>query len=162
MKLSEGVEWTVHCCALLANLPKGTALPAKKLAVFFDIPEHYLAKHMQQMSIAGIVATKKGPGGGYRLAKPATSITLLDMVEAIDGRTSSFRCTEIRRRGPTGLTPCAYKMPCGIARTMKNADKIWREELAKTTIADIQMMGVRETPKEQIEKTVDWMKEILL
>lgn len=162
MKLSEGVEWTVHCCALLANLPEGFALPASKLAEFFDIPEHYLAKHMQQMSSAGIVMTKKGPGGGYRLAKPATSITLLEMVEAIDGRASSFRCTEIRRQGPSGVKPCAYKIPCGIARTMNAADKAWRDKLAQTTLADIQMMGAQEVPPEQIEKTMNWLKDVLL
>ena len=162
MKLSEGVEWTVHCCALLANLPKGMALPAKKLAIFFDIPEHYLAKHMQQMSIAGIVATKKGPGGGYSLAKPPTAITLLAMVEAIDGRSPSFRCTEIRRRGPSGVKACAYETPCGIARAMHAADKAWRAKLQETTLADIQMMGNKEVPTEQIKKTIEWMRAELL
>ncbi len=160
MKLSEGVEWTVHCCSLLAGLPKEAALPAKKLAEFFDVPEHYLAKHMQQMSNAGIVQTKKGPGGGYRLAKPAEAITLLAMVEAIDGRRSSFKCTEIRRRGPTGAAPCAYKTPCGIARAMHKADKVWRAELEKTTLADIQLLGLQETPPEQMKKALQWLKEV--
>lgn len=160
MKLSEGVEWTVHCCSLLAALPLDAALPAKKLAEFFDIPEHYLAKHMQQMSGAGIVQTKKGPGGGYRLAKPAASITLLAMVEAIDGRSSSFKCTEIRRRGPTGVKPCAYKTPCGIFRAMQNADRAWRSELKKTTLADIQLLGLQETPPDQMNKAVEWLKDI--
>lgn len=162
MKLSEGVEWTVHCCSLLAGLPKGAALPAKKLSEFFDVPEHYLAKHMQQMSNAGIVQTKKGPGGGYSLARPADSITLLAMVEAIDGRSSSFKCTEIRRRGPTGSKPCAYKTPCGIARTMHKADKAWRAELKKTTLADIQVLGLQETPPEQMHKAIEWLKEAFL
>ena len=162
MKLSEGVEWTVHCCSLLASLPKDAALPAKKLAEFFDVPEHYLAKHMQQMSNAGIVQTKKGPGGGYSLARPANSITLLAMVEAIDGRSSSFKCTEIRRRGPTGVKQCAYKSPCGIARAMHKADKVWRAELRKTTLADIQFLGIQETPPAQINKTLEWLKEIFL
>ena len=162
MKLSEGVEWTVHCCALLASLPPGLALPTNKLAVFFDVPTHYLAKHMQLMSKAGIVKTKKGPGGGYSLAKLPSEITLLAMVEAIDGRSSSFRCTEIRRRGPSGVQACAYKTPCGIARTMHAADKAWRAKLQETTLADIQMMGVKEVPTEQIEKTMEWMRGELL
>jgi len=158
MKLSEGVEWTLHCCTLLAALPEGKAMSAKKLAEFFDIPPDYLAKHMQQMSNAGIVQTKKGPNGGYSLARSARDITLLEMVEAIDGRTSSFKCTEIRQRGPSGVSPCQYKTPCGIARTMRKADQVWRYELKKTTLADLQMLGVRETPPEQMIKAINWLK----
>ncbi len=158
MRLSEGVEWTVHCCTLLAGLPPSAALSAKKLAEFFDVPPDYLAKHMQQMSKAGIVQTKKGPNGGYSLAKPARDITLLDMVEAIDGRVCSFKCTEIRQRGPSGVSPCQYKTPCGIARAMRKADQVWRDELKKTTLFDLQMIGLRETPPEQMNKAITWLK----
>ena len=93
---------------------------------------------------------------------PAVSITLLDMVEAIDGRSSSFKCTEIRRRGPTGVKPCAYKTPCGIARAMHKADKVWRIELEKTTLEDIQLLGLQETPPEQMNKALQWLKDIFL
>ncbi len=144
------------------ELAKGRGIASQKTCRIFDIPEHYLAKHMQHMSRAGIVHTKKGPGGGYCLAKSAASITLLDMVEAIDGRSSSFKCTEIRRRGPTGVKLCAYKMPCGIARAMHKADKIWRAELEKTTLADIQLLGIQETPPEQMNKALQWLKDIFL
>src|SRR5262247_2458737 len=101
MRMSDGVEWGVHACTILAVLPPDRALTAAKLAEYHDVPAAYLAKHLQSLARAGVLETVKGPRGGYRLARPATEITLLDVVEAIDGDTPAFRCSEIRRRGPT-------------------------------------------------------------
>ena len=103
MKLSDGVEWGVHACVVLAVLPPDAALPAARLAEYHGVPSAYLAKHLQALARAGVLETVKGPRGGYRLARPATDITVLDVVEAIDGDEPAFRCTEIRRRGPSAV-----------------------------------------------------------
>ncbi len=161
MKLSEGVEWAIHCCSLLAALPDGTALPTHKLSAFFDLPGSYLAKHLQLMANAGIVTAKKGPRGGYALAQPASAISLLDIVEAVEGRSSCFRCTEIRQQGPTAAPAAYYTRPCGIARAMRKAEKAWRQELARVSLRQIQEMGLKETPAAQREKATAWLKEAL-
>ncbi len=161
MRINEGTEWAVHCCALLASLPDNAALSAKKLAEYFDLPEHYLAKHLQQLSSARIVKTRKGPGGGYQLAKSPDKISLLSIVETVDGKGPSFRCTEIRQRGPTAQASNCYKRPCGIARAMWKAEKAWRSELRKVSLREIQLMGFKETPKKQIERSIQWFHENL-
>ncbi len=161
MKHSEGLEWAIHSCSLLAALPPGTCLPSKLLAEFFDLPEAYLAKQMQKLSQAGIVETRRGPRGGYGLARPSADITLLQMVEAIDGDAQHFRCTEIRRCGPTGVANRHYTRPCGIARSLWKAEAAWREELNKVNLADINRMGQAETPPEQIAKALKWFQEKL-
>ncbi|MBS9718154.1 RrF2 family transcriptional regulator [Pseudohalocynthiibacter aestuariivivens] len=161
MRLNEGVEWAVHSCSLMASLPEGMALPARKIAEYFDLPEAYLAKIMQQLSVSQIVTSRRGPGGGYRLTKSPDEISLLDIVVAIDGNEQCFQCTEIRRRGPTASTDAIYNLPCGIARSMWKAEQAWRNELSKVSLRDIQMMGFQETPKPQLEKAVEWFKETL-
>ena len=50
MRLSDGVEWGVHVCVLLAALPDGAALPAAKLAEYHGVPAPYLAKHLQVLA----------------------------------------------------------------------------------------------------------------
>ncbi len=161
MKISEGVEWAIHCCTLLANLPDNYRLPKSKLAAFFDIPEHYLAKFMQKLSSTGIISSTRGVNGGYRLAKPASDISMLEIVIAIEGSALFFRCTEIRQCGPTGVSKRDYIRPCGIARAMWKAEEAWRRELSKTNIADIQLLGLQETPPEQMKKSFKWFKESL-
>ena len=92
-------------------------------------PSAYLAKHLQALARAGVLETVKGPRGGYRLARPAAEITVLDVVEAIDGDEPAFRCTEIRRRGPSAVPAREYRTPCGIHRAFTRADEAWRAEL---------------------------------
>src|SRR5258708_32131869 len=121
MKLSDGVEWGVHVCTLLAVLPPESALPAARLAEYHGVPSAYLAKHLQSLARAGVLETVKGPRGGYRLARPPAAVTVLDVVEAIDGDEPAFRCTEIRRRGPTAGPAREDKHPCGIHRAFTPA-----------------------------------------
>ena len=77
MRLTEGVEWAVHCVLLLTALPEGATLPASRLAEYHDLPAPYLAKSLQALAGAGIVASAPGRRGGYRLGRPAAEITLL-------------------------------------------------------------------------------------
>ncbi|MDZ7783608.1 MAG: Rrf2 family transcriptional regulator [Halioglobus sp.] len=161
MRLSEGIEWSVHCCSILASLPEGAALSARDLAEYFDLPAAYLAKSLQHLSAAGLVSSRRGRNGGYALARPAADITLLGIVEAVEGRESSFRCTEIRRRGPCGVGDANYARPCGIARAMWRADAAWRDELSQVSLADIARSGLEEMPPRQLERSLVWFEEKL-
>lgn len=137
MRLPEGVEWALHCTWLLSLAPDDDALPARRLAEFFGLPEAYLAKLLKTLVRAGLLSSASGPRGGFRLARPPAGITVAEVVEAVEGKGSLFHCTEIRQRGPVPLTGAACRMPCGIARVMDRAERAWREELAATTIADL-------------------------
>lgn len=159
MKLSDGVEWCTHACTLLAVLPDGAALPAAELARYHGVPPAYLAKHLQACARAGIVETVTGPRGGYRLARPPAAITVLDVVEAIDGVTPAFRCAEIRRRGPTAAAPERYTGRCGIHRAFLDADVAWRDVLRRTSIADLVASALAEAPAEQLAKAAEWLDE---
>ncbi len=159
MRLSDGVEWGVHVCVLLATLPDDRALPAAKLAEYHGVPAAYLAKHLQALAGAGVLRTVKGARGGYRLARPAAEITVLDVVEAIDGEESAFRCTEIRRRGPVALPAREYTKPCGIHHAFTRADEVWRAELAKTTVADLFIGLLEDVSRSALEKGARWLQE---
>jgi Rrf2 family protein len=161
MRLGEGVEWGLHCVVVLATLPPGQALPAARLAEFHGVPPAYLAKTMQALAAAGVVESVVGPRGGYRLARPVAEVTVLDVVEAVDPEPSTFRCTEIRRRGPAAVPAREYRVPCAIHTVMDKADRAWRAELEATTIADlIGLVAAGISPK-AVEKTVHWLQEVL-
>ena len=161
MRLSEGVEWGLHAATLLALLPPGVAMPASKLAEYHGIPEPYLAQHLQALSRAGVVESVSGPRGGYRLARDADSITVLDVVEAIDGGEAAFRCTEIRRRGPAAMPDSAYTRPCGINAVMLQADGVWRAELAKQSIGDVVRSLAAAVSPQAAERAMAWLGGVL-
>jgi Rrf2 family protein len=159
MRLSDGVEWGVHVCVLLAALPDEAALPAAKLAEYHGVPAPYLAKHLQALAGAGVLRTIKGARGGYRLARPPAEITVLEVVEAIDGDESAFRCSEIRRRGPLAMPAREYTKVCGVHHAFTRADEAWRAELAQTTIADLFVGLLADVPRTALEKGARWLQE---
>jgi Rrf2 family protein len=161
MQLNEGVEWAAHCAAMLAALPQGATLPAVRLAEYHGIPAPYLAKSLQALTRAGIVESTTGRLGGYRLGRPATDISLLDVVQAIEGDGTFFKCTEIRRRGPSRVAARAYTPTCGIAAAMWRAEAAWQDELRAVTIAEIADMTIKQAPAAALEKGVTWITQVL-
>ena len=160
MRLSEGVEWGLHCAVVLAVLPSDTALSTARLAEYHAVPEAYLAKHLQAMSRAGILAAGTGPRGGYRLARSPADISVLDVIEAVDGEDSAFECLEIRRRGPAAVPAREYRTMCGIHRVMVEADDAWRARLGRTSIADLGAGVARDASPKAIQKLGTWLQEV--
>ena len=137
MKLSEGVEQAIHCVTMLTGLSPEGVLSAAALAEYHGVSTSYLLKHLQALSGAGILETVPGPKGGYRLARAADRITLLDIVLAVEGPEPAFRCAEIRRRGPRPASARMLKNPCAINTAMLRAEEAYRAELQRISIADI-------------------------
>lgn len=156
------MEWCIHCCTVLAFLPAGAALPAARLAEYHGVPAAYLAKHLQALSRAGIVESVPGPRGGYRLARPATEVSLLDVVDAVEGAEPAFRCTEIRRRGPAAVSDRrAYAAPCAIAGAMGRAEAAWRAELAATSVGDLAGGLLASLDRRLLERGAAWIQEVV-
>src|ERR1700750_212472 len=124
MILKNQIEWALHCCAILAGLPPDRYLSTKALAEFHGVPKEYLSKALQYLSQEGIVESTLGPSGGYRLARKPRDITFLDIVEAVEGKSSTFTCTNIRKNNPCrpGKHCEGDDQPCAVARVMWAAD----------------------------------------
>jgi Rrf2 family protein len=142
MKITEGVEWAAHACAVLAALPAGQGLNAAALASFHELPPAYMAKHLQALSKAGVVTAVRGAHGGYALARPASEITLWDIQAAISGSRPSFQCQDIRRKGPCApYSPSG--VPCPIACAFAVAETAYRDHLNTVTLFDlVRQVGV--------------------
>jgi Rrf2 family protein len=161
VQLGEGVEWALHCCTLLSLVPPDHTLPASRLAEYHGVPPAYLAKHLQALAQAGIVESVPGRRGGYRLIRPAREITLLEVVDAVEGTGPAFRCTEIRRRGPARVGAAEYRAPCGIHLAMQRAEDAWRAELERQTIDDLLHHLSANVSPVAIRKSASWFQEVL-
>ena len=155
--MSAGVEWALHCTVLLAVLPPAGTLPGRALAQFHGVSESYLLKHMQALTKAGICESVPGPTGGYRLARKPREITLLDIVEAIEGTEPAFRCDEIRQRGPTALDPSTYTVQCGIHTVMLEAELAWKQSLRARTLADLAPLSIETMEQQRVELAATWI-----
>ncbi|MEU4714443.1 Rrf2 family transcriptional regulator [Micromonospora purpureochromogenes] len=157
MKMAEGVEWALHSCLNMTWLEPGRAVSAARLAAFYGLPTAYLNKQLQALVRAGILRSVSGPRGGFRLARAAEEITLLDVVTAIEGAEQAFRCAQILRQGPGGRADVDYRQACLISQAMRRADLAWRRELAGQTLAQLrEAVGDRypDTPRNTRERLV--------
>lgn len=159
MKLSRGVEWATHSCTVLAALPEDRELSAEALAEFYDLPSAYLAKQLQALRRGGIVQSSRGKGGGYRLARPANMISLLDIVRAIEGPEPAFRCSEIRQNGPCALKKADCKRPCEIAAAFGKAEQVFRDALAAQTLDSLISEFVSGATPAHLIDMAGWIKE---
>lgn len=136
MKLPRGAEWMAHCLVALAVCDDMGPVPRRALSEMFDISEEYLTKQLQLLVKQGVIASSAGQYGGYRLSKAATSVTLLDVLKAIQGDAPLFNCEDVRCRGI--FEPDAEKIKaggkCGIHRAMLEAESGWRQSLGGVTI----------------------------
>jgi Rrf2 family protein len=86
MKLTRASNYALQALVSMAGQKEENQVVASHLtARAQDIPERFLLKILKPLVSAGVLDSLKGPNGGYRLAKPATKITLLEIVEAVDG-----------------------------------------------------------------------------
>jgi Rrf2 family protein len=136
--MSQGVEWALHALLTLAWLDDDEPVTVGRLATGHDLPPAYLTKHLQALARAGILESIPGARGGFRLARPPSSITMMDVVSAIEGTQEAFRCAEVRKRGVGADLPSStFDAPCVINASMRRAEMAWRRELAGRTVADI-------------------------
>ncbi|MEL6328580.1 MAG: Rrf2 family transcriptional regulator [Planctomycetota bacterium] len=157
MRHGNRVEWALHCALTLAGLGKGQRLSGAALAELYEVPPQYLAKALQSMATAGLVDSVPGRAGGYCLARAASSISLLDVIDAIEGGEPAFRCQEIRRRGPCSrIKSRHFVKPCLLAEAMHRAESAWRRELSGLTLADVLADVAREVPAVIRDALVEW------
>lgn len=85
MKLTRASVYALHALVHMAEHGENKPLASHEAAKARGIPERFLLKVLKPLVTAGILVSVKGPHGGYRLAKPTNKITLLDVVQAVDG-----------------------------------------------------------------------------
>lgn len=160
--ISRGVEYGLHCMLYLSQPDSGAAPSAQELAEFQGVSRAFVAKLFTRLEKAGLVRSVQGAKGGYTLTRAATDISVLEVVEAIDGRKRLFQCTEIRRNCAIfeGSPPAqATRDLCAINRVMVEAEAAMRASLAAQTLADISHSVAETIPVRFLEAGTRWFSD---
>ena len=112
MQITRQTDYATRCVLHLSRM-KERVLVVDDIARVMDIPKSFLAKILQRLTKAGIVKSSRGIKGGFQLAKKPGQISLLDVIEAI--------------QGPAGMNRCAInKFTCKFSNTC-TVHPIWVE-----------------------------------
>ncbi|HUL49136.1 MAG TPA: Rrf2 family transcriptional regulator [Gemmatimonadales bacterium] len=125
---SSACGYAIRALTFLAEAGNGGFVQLRDIALGEDIPPAFLGKILQDLVHAGLLRSSKGPHGGYALARPATSISLLDIRQAIDGTADLMACA-------SGLGRCSDDMPCPQHDRFKPVRLAMQNYLAATTVS---------------------------
>jgi Rrf2 family iron-sulfur cluster assembly transcriptional regulator len=92
MELTRKGEYAIRGIVYLAGRPIDKVCLLSDIAAAVDVPPTFLAKIFQQFSKIGLVKSFRGTGGGFMLGRPPENITLLEVVEAVEGPINPNRC----------------------------------------------------------------------
>ncbi len=126
--LSQTVEYALRAIVHLAGLEPGKAVNSESIAEQTKVSQGYLAKILRDLVVAGLITSQRGPNGGFTLARPAGSISMLDVVNAVDPLQRVTKC-------PLG-NPLHVEL-CPLHRRLDDATAMIEGEFRRTTIAEV-------------------------
>ncbi len=85
MRVSRSTGYAVLAVGYIAKHQGDGVVLSQSISKEYDIPLEYLLKILQQLVRANVLRSKRGPRGGFSLAKPTAKITMLEVIEAVDG-----------------------------------------------------------------------------
>jgi Rrf2 family protein len=128
--LTQTSEYAMRAVLTIAEEPEGHPVGAARLARVLGIPQNYLSKTLHQLARAGILESTRGKLGGFRLARPAARISLVEVVGLFDDVTGRRTCL-------MGRASCSDHNACAAhARWKGVSDKI-ADFFRETTVADL-------------------------
>ncbi|HAZ06984.1 MAG TPA: hypothetical protein DCZ01_00355 [Elusimicrobia bacterium] len=137
--LTAPIRHALQGLAALAARPD-LCLGAKRVARRLRLPEDALSKCFQRLAAGGIIESRRGPGGGYRLVRAPKSVSLAEVACALEsGGSRAGRCVLQDR-------PCRGEEHCVLHHAASMADARMKEALARLTLADL-ACGPRSRPR---------------
>jgi Rrf2 family protein len=129
MKLSRMSTYALQAVAAMAQLPDDQPIASHLVARTNGIPERFLLKILLPLVKAGLLHSLKGPNGGYRLIKAPAKITVLEILEAVDG--------PLRGQVPAAQVKGQQALVAKLNEACQRITEQARRELGKVTVADL-------------------------
>ena len=130
MQITRAGEYGVLGLLNLSRRAHGARVMIEEVSREENIPRNFLAKIFQSLARAGLVRSLRGSGGGFLLARQPSEITVLEIIEAIEGKIALQRCL---KEVPT----CDHMGGCALCGIFEQAQDRVKEVFTQTTLADL-------------------------
>lgn len=153
MHLSLRGEYALRALLVLGlNYPKGEVIGIQKIATMQNIPKRFLEQILNDLKGAGLVQSRRGIKGGYRLAHPPDEITLARVIRHVEGPLAPVRCVSERFYARCS---CPDEARCGIRSVMKDVREAIVNVLEEVTVAKLcervqLLQGIHQNPLDYI------------
>ncbi len=128
--LSLTSEYALRAVLYLAAQDDGKPVKLERIAEDIGVPRNYLSKTLHQLARVGVLQSERGPTGGFRLARPADSMVLAEIVAPFDPARLARRCI-------LGKGQCSDETPCAAHERWKTIAEPMRAFFRTTTVGDL-------------------------
>jgi Rrf2 family transcriptional regulator, cysteine metabolism repressor len=128
MKLTRASSYALHAVAFMAAQKSDKPVASHNIAAARNIPERFLLKVLKPLVSARVLHSIKGPNGGYRLARSPGDITMLEIIEAVDGPIRGSAPFAEEKNGPLN-----HKLE----QICKQTSDLTRKHLEKIRMSDL-------------------------
>jgi len=105
LRISRKIDYALRAMIYLASIDAAAVVPFREIARQMLLPEDFLAKILKTLVDHGLVRSARGPHGGYALARAAETVSVLDVIEAVEGPVAINVCLD-------GEDPCSKASAC--------------------------------------------------
>lgn len=133
--LSESSEHVLRALTWIAALPRQDAVAAGDIAAGAKVPRRYLSKILARLTRSGVLEARRGVNGGYRLARPANRIHLIDVVGPFEPTLGNDSCVF------GGGRACGDRNQCAVHKDWGRIREALLRFLEHTTLAEIANPG---------------------
>jgi Rrf2 family transcriptional regulator, iron-sulfur cluster assembly transcription factor len=127
---SKGCEYAIRALIHMAPTENRQRFQAKEICKIAAIPESFTRKIFQDLVSGGLLDAVPGPGGGYSIVKEMNEISLLEVIEAVDGENTFSGCI-------LGLSECNAIKPCPLHHAWAVAKEDLLRQLDGQTLRDL-------------------------
>lgn len=129
MRLTRAATYALHALAYMATQKKESPTASHIIAQKRGIPERFLLKVLKPLVSAQVLLSVKGPNGGYRLARPASDVTILEVLEAVEG--------PIRGYAPPGSSDTNSPLQRRLEHICNQSAEHTRKQLSKIKLSEL-------------------------
>ena len=129
LRLTKRTDSAIRACLLLSVSPD-VPVSSRRIAERMAIPDRFLPQVLGDLARAGLVESTSGKFGGYRLRRDPAELTLLELIETIEGPSRSVQCVLEER-------PCGDDRPCALHPVWSAAQSAFLQVLATASLAQI-------------------------
>jgi Rrf2 family protein len=133
LRISRKIDYGLRAMIYLASIPVDAVVPFREIARRMEVPEDFLAKILKQLVDEGLVRSSRGPRGGYALARPATEISFLAVIEAVEGPIALNLCLDDEG--------CVRESSCTMSSVWREGQEKMLEVYRQAKLSDIRLPG---------------------
>ncbi len=129
LRISRKIDYGLRAMIYLASIPPEAVVPFREIAHQMMVPEDFLAKILKTLVDEKLVRSTRGPHGGYALSRPASDISFLDVIEAVEGPIAINVCLDD--------DPCKKASACTMVGVWRRGQERMLDVYREAKLADL-------------------------